>query len=65
MSPETIFGLKIAAVSFPAVGKATVLVLTNSMGVGVLIGLALASVAGGFYVCRKISGSAQSIARSS
>jgi hypothetical protein len=60
MLSETMVGSKLAAVSIPTVGKAAVLVLTASMGMGVLTGLALASAAGCFYVCRKISGPAES-----
>ncbi|KIL96765.1 hypothetical protein CCC_01631 [Paramagnetospirillum magnetotacticum MS-1] len=42
-------------------GKAAILILSASMGVGVLIGLSLVTAAGGFYVCRKLSGAAEPI----
>ncbi|WP_068432168.1 hypothetical protein [Magnetospirillum sp. XM-1] len=61
MITSTMTGSKIAAASAPGLGKVAVLILSASMGVGVLIGLSLATAAGGFYVCRKLSGAAEPI----
>ncbi|WP_148207254.1 hypothetical protein [Paramagnetospirillum magneticum] len=61
MITSTITGSKIAAAAAPGVGKATVFILSATMGIGVLVGLSLVTAAGGFYVCRKLCGVAAPI----
>jgi uncharacterized membrane protein len=60
MITSTLTGSKVVA-GAPVVAKTAVVVLTASMGIGLLIGLALAASAGGFYVYRKLSDVAEPI----
>ncbi len=61
MITSTLTGSKVVAGGAPVVAKTAVVVLTASMGIGLLIGLALAASAGGFYVYRKLSDVAEPI----
>jgi hypothetical protein len=58
---STLTGSKVAAGSAPVAAKAAVVMLTVSMGLGLLIGLSVAASVGGFYVYRKLSGVAEPI----